>query len=161
MAYLSQRRKSLSADEIYYSRDFENFMEDHYEKKPEEKGLFTLSEYSRHVWAHIDHHFTDPNIKHYFEEWVGAYNEYSQMLKAQEQEQEEHISAFRIWKEQYYPYSGVTLKNIYFMETYIIGYIQHLMFISNYGTKGSKIPTWVEFGEYLKDFTSYMTLKDI
>ena len=66
MKYLSERRKTLSTEEIYYSRDFENFMEDHYEKKPEEKGLFTLSEYSRHVWAHITTHFIDPNIKHYF-----------------------------------------------------------------------------------------------
>ena len=129
-----------------------------YEDKPGEKAVFTLSEYNLYMWANIDSYFQDPNVREFFNSWAEAYQFYSKSFE--EAGEEESITLFRLWKHQNYPWRGVTLKNAYFLESFIIGYIQFRMFHHNFGIVGEKAISWQEFGEYLRDYTEVVVLKN-
>ena len=120
-------------------------MEDKYEIKPEEQDLFELPEYTRHAWAHFHSHLIDQNVQHYFDHWVEAYKVYSEYIQ-QFPDEEERLLPFRMWQQQYAKYDGHPMKNIYFLDAYILGYIESLMRHKSFGVGPLNMKDWKEYG---------------
>lgn len=146
-------------DAYYYSSEFTTFLTEKYEKNPAEQDIFNVMEYYLNFWQYffvlID---SSRNAVKYFEEEIKFYNEYSVAMA--EAGLRESFLSFRMWRINHRVSTFLpSLKNPFFLETYIYSYIQELIEKKLFFPEDKYVPDIKEFAKYLKDYVKFVVDK--
>ena len=147
--YLNQCIQRENNHPVYFKREFEAFIEEKYVKNPAEKGLFTLAEYSKYYWENFAYYSKELETINYLNHYVDAYALYSGYCS--ENKAEESLLNFRMWKAHTVPYPD-KIKNRYFLDLFILGFIECLIDCKKVGIGEFKARNWLEYIDHLQDF---------